>query len=163
MTLAVHRIIILGNSGSGKSTMARRLARAYAIPHLDLDHLAWDSPGVSKPIAESARDIRRFTETHPEWVAEGCYADLIEIIAPSATELRFLNPGVEACIANCRARPWEPEKYASQEEQDARLDFLIDWVRTYETRDDEYSLARHRRLFDGFKGEKREYRTLEEE
>ncbi len=36
------------------------------------------------------------------------------------------------------------------------LDFLIGWVRQYETRDDVYSLARHRALFDSFPGPKRE-------
>ena len=60
-------------------------------------------------------------------------------------------------MAHCRARPWEPEKYASPEEQDERLAFLLDWVRSYETRDDEYGLARHRAVFESFDGPKREY------
>lgn len=77
-------------------------------------------------------------------------------ILSTATEVRFPNPGVEACIANCRARPWEPEKYPSKEDQDAKLAFLIDWVREYETREDEYSLKSHRALFDRFRGAKRE-------
>ncbi|MFL5386928.1 MAG: hypothetical protein ACJ8GN_30915 [Longimicrobiaceae bacterium] len=88
---------------------------------------------------------------------EGCYGDLVEAALPYCTELRFLNPGVEGCIAHCRARPWEPEKYASPQEQDRRLAFLLDWVRQYDTRGDEYDLARHRAIFDGFSGPKREY------
>ena len=88
---------------------------------------------------------------------EGCYAGLLESILPFATELRFLNPGIEICIRNCRARPFEPQKYASMDEQNARLEFLLSWVREYATRDDEYSLATHRRLYDAFTGPKREY------
>lgn len=38
---------------------------------------------------------------------------------------------------------------------------LIEWVREYETREDEYGLARHRRIFDDFKGPKREYTTID--
>lgn len=34
---------------------------------------------------------------------------------------------------------------------------LIDWVREYETRDDEFSLREHRRLFDTHDGPKTEY------
>ena len=79
---------------------------------------------------------------------------------PYASEVRFLNPGVEACIANCRARPWEPEKYPSKGAQDQKLDFLLDWVREYESRADEYSLARHRELFEGFRGPKVELSSL---
>jgi adenylate kinase family enzyme len=151
------RILIFGNSGSGKTTMARALARERGLPHLDLDSLAWAEAAVRRPLAESVALIEGFVARHPEWVIEGCYGDLLEVVLPHCTELRFLNPGVEACIANCRARPWEPEKYASKEEQDANLAFLLDWVREYDTRDDEYSLARHRRIFDSFPGRKREY------
>jgi adenylate kinase family enzyme len=154
----MHRIVIFGNSGSGKSTMARQLSHELNIPHLDLDQLAWISPGVRRPTSESAEAIQLFAAEHPRWVAEGCYADLLEVLLPHATELRFLNPGIEACVANCRARPWEPDKYSSKEEQDARLEFLIQWVRDYEVRRDEYSLYRHRRLLEQFRGKKREYR-----
>jgi adenylate kinase family enzyme len=153
----VPRIVIFGNSGSGKSTLARRLSSEHRIPHLDLDQLAWSSPGIRRPLAQSARDIDAYVRDNREWVAEGCYADLLELLLPHATEVRWLNPGTEACVANCLARPWEPEKYASPEEQNARLDFLIQWVREYESRTDEYSLVRHRRLFDGFEGPKREF------
>lgn len=150
------RILIFGNSGAGKSTMARRLSDELGLPRLDLDLLAWDEPGRRRPLEASAADIRAFTDRHPDWVIEGCYGDLVELVVPLCTEMRFLNPGVEACVANCRARPWEPEKYPTPEEQDEMLEFLVRWVREYETRDDEYSLARHRRIFDAFQGPKRE-------
>ncbi|MEX2570878.1 MAG: shikimate kinase [Gemmatimonadota bacterium] len=154
------RILIFGNSGSGKSTMAAALARVEGLAHLDLDQLAWDSPGVRKPLAESSAIIQAFITEQPEWVVEGCYGDILEIVLPFCTELRFLNPGVDTCIANCLARPWEPEKYASKEDQDRMLDFLLNWVREYETRDDEYSLRRHREIFAHFPGHKREYTAL---
>lgn len=137
--------------------MARRLSRERGLAHLDLDSLAWTAPGVRKPVEDSAKEITAFITANSDWVAEGCYADLVEVGLPAATEVRFLNPGTEACVANCRARPWEPEKYASQEEQDKKLAFLIEWVRQYETRDDEYSFARHRRLFESFAGAKAEF------
>lgn len=150
------RAVIFGNSGSGKTTMAAALAAEHSIPHLDLDTLAWSAEAVRRDAVESAAALAGFLRSNPTWVIEGCYAGLIEQVLPHATEVRFLNPGVEACIANCLARPWEPAKYSSREAQDARLAFLLDWVRTYERRADEYSLAAHRRLFDGFRGAKRE-------
>jgi hypothetical protein len=39
---------------------------------------------------------------------------------------------------------------------------LLGWVREYETRDDEFSLREHRRLFDTHEGKKVEYRSNEE-
>ena len=152
------RVVVLGNSGSGKTTLAKALQAEHGVAHLDLDAVAWAEPGERLPLAESVAAIERFAEAHPSWVVEGSYADLAEAALPLCTELRFLNPGVEACVENCRRRPWEPEKYASAEEQDARLAFLVEWVRRYESRDDEYGLAAHRALYDGFDGPKREVR-----
>ena len=153
---SVDRILIFGNSGSGKSTLAAALSRERRLAVLDLDSLAWSEPGVRKSVRESRNEIEHFVAMHPGWVAEGCYADLLELLLPHATEIRFLNPGTDACVANCRARPWEPEKYPTKDAQDAMLDFLIEWVKEYETRTDEYSLARHRALFDSFRGPKHE-------
>ncbi len=153
----MHRIVIIGNSGSGKSTMAKELVTAHSLAHLDLDSLAWTSPAIRRPHEESIALLQEFLDTHPRWVVEGCYASLLEAVLLFASELRFLNPGLEACVRNCRTRPWEPHKFASKEEQDARLDFLLAWVQEYERREDEYSLAAHRRLYESFSGQKREY------
>lgn len=152
-----RRVLIVGNSGSGKTTMARALQVSHALPHLDLDTIAWAEPGERLPLEASEAALSAFHEGHPSWVIEGSYGSLIEAALPLCTELRFLNPGVEACVAHCRQRPWEPDKYATPEEQNARLDFLLDWVQSYATRDDEYGLAHHRRLFKEFDGPKREY------
>jgi adenylate kinase family enzyme len=150
------RIVIFGNSGAGKSTYAKRLSAESGLAHLDLDTLAWlpTTPPQRAPHVESAREIAAFMDAHDAWVIEGCYSDLLAVAAARCTRMVFLNPGVDACIANCRARPWEPHKYASKAAQDANLDFLVDWVRAYATRDDEFSLRAHRALFDGFAGDK---------
>jgi adenylate kinase family enzyme len=151
-------MVIFGNSGAGKSTLASQLSQQEGLAHLDLDTLAWypRTPPQRRPLADSARDITHFTTRHTSWVIEGCYADLLKLVLPDCTELVFLNPGTEACIEHCRARPWEPHKYPSKAAQDANLELLLDWVRAYETRQDEFSLQSHRSLFDAFSGPKRE-------
>ena len=148
------RIVVYGNSGAGKTTLARRLAEAGALPILSLDAIAFEEGAVRKPLAESVRSLEEFATAHDAWVIEGCYGDLVEAALPFATELRFLDPGVERCIAHCRARPWEPDKYPTRADQDAMLENLIAWVETYESRDDEFGAARHRAIFERFVGEK---------
>ncbi|MDH5377554.1 MAG: AAA family ATPase [Gammaproteobacteria bacterium] len=152
------RVVLIGNSGAGKTTLAKKLQDEHLLSHLDLDTLAWQDtmPPQRKPLSESKKQIDAFLGSTNNWVIEGCYADLVEMVLPVTTELVFLNPGVEQCIANCRARPWEPHKYESKEAQDANLEMLLDWVRQYYTREDEFSYVKHRALFDGFCGEKRE-------
>ena len=155
------RVLVFGNSGSGKTTLAAALRRDHGLAHLDLDTLAWQpsSPPVRRDLAESLHDIRAFTAQHAAWVVEGCYADLLGLLRDDATELVFMNPGVQVCERNCRARPWEPHKYASAEAQDRNLAMLLEWVRSYPTRDDACSLTSHRRLFDAYDGVKREVGT----
>jgi adenylate kinase family enzyme len=151
------RVVLLGNAGAGKSTMAHRLIGDRNIPRLSLDEIAWNDGPERKPLSESLELLEEFITGNDEWIIEGCYGDLIEATLPHCTELRFLNPGVEVCIDHCRRRPWEPEKFPTPAAQDAMLARLIEWVREYDTRDDEYGLRRHRTIFDRFTGKKREY------
>ena len=155
----MHRIVIFGNSGSGKSTLARQFASEYGLAHLDLDTLAWQdsSPPQRKPIEESFVEISRFVDDHQSWVIEGCYSDLLSLAMKAADKLIFLNPGVEICMDNCRSRPFEPHKYESREAQDRNLEMLLDWVRQYPDRVDEFSLQSHQKLFNEFAGNKTEY------
>ncbi len=154
------RVVVFGNSGSGKTTLASARANSLSCSHLDLDTVAWQT-GLSTPtrmsLDESEGLIAPFLLKNDNWVIEGCYSDLLELVIPHCTEIIFLNPGVEVCAANCRNRPWEPHKYASSAEQDANLKMLLTWVGEYEQRTDEFSLQAHRRIFDCFVGDKREY------
>jgi adenylate kinase family enzyme len=155
------RIILLGNAGAGKSTMARRIIGDTSIPRLSLDQVAWDEGPKRKPLEISLRMLNDFIWSNEEWIIEGCYSDLIEAALPYCTELRFLNPGIEVCVAHCHRRPWEPEKFSSAEDQAAMLALLVQWVREYETREDEFGLKRHRQVFDQFQGRKREYTSVD--
>ncbi len=137
--------------------MARRLIGNADIPRLSLDEIAWDRGTRRKPLQESLAVLGQFLASNDQWVIEGCYGDLVEAALPHCSELRFLNPGVETCVAHCNRRPWEPSKFSSAEEQNAMLGQLIQWVKDYESRDDEYGLKRHRRIFDSFSCAKREY------
>lgn len=156
------KIILLGNAGAGKSTMARRLIGSTDTPRLSLDEIAWDSDVVRKPLSTSIELLDQFLMHNKRWIIEGCYSDLVEHALPHCEELRFLNPGVATCIAHCKSRPWEPEKFGTPQEQDMMLSNLLAWVAEYDKREDEYGLKRHREIFDNFTGCKREYKNVKE-
>ena len=150
------RVAVIGNSGSGKSTMSQQLATLHGLPMLDLDTVAWE-PGkiaVARDAVAAARDVHAFCAPRDRWVVEGCYAALVREALVYSPVLIFLEPGVQACLANCRSRPWEPHKYASKQEQDAHLEFLLGWVRDYYSRAGELSLAAHQALFEEYRGPK---------
>jgi adenylate kinase family enzyme len=152
------RVAILGNSGSGKSTLAGWLASRTGAVRLDLDTIAWErgTIAVARSPEAAKADVRTFCSSCERWVLEGCYASLVQAALEFSPLLLFLNPGVDQCVENCRARPWEMHKYSSKEEQDARLAFLLAWVRDYYSRDGDMSLIGHRACFDEYDGPKKE-------
>lgn len=148
------RILILGNSGSGKSTLAGRLAAERGLEHLDLDTVAWlpTDPPQRRPLPASGSDLEAFTEANQRWVVEGCYADLMELLADRADALVFLDRSIERCQAHARARPFEPHKYPSKEAQDANLPMLLDWIAAYPDREGAMGRPEHARIYEGFPG-----------
>jgi adenylate kinase family enzyme len=165
----LKKTLIFGNSGAGKSTLAKKMSKSKNVAHLDLDSLAWlaTSPPQRKPINDSAIEIVTFTTTHSSWVIEGCYSDLLELLmftkikdsnhyqlTNHADEIIFLDLPIATCITNAKNRPWEPHKYPSKLAQDDNLEMLIDWIKAYETRTDNFSRQSHRQIYDNFSGKK---------
>lgn len=73
------KVLVFGNSGSGKSTYAKALAARERIPHLDLDTIVWE-PGqiaVLRPADAIRASLEQFIAGNATWVIEGCYGDLM--------------------------------------------------------------------------------------
>jgi adenylate kinase family enzyme len=155
----LSKVVIFGNSGSGKSTLATELALKNQLAHLDLDTIAWKASKTPErqTIVESSQSINDFLIAHNNWVIEGCYADLLEIVTPKADKVIFLNLPASACVENAKNRPWESHKYKSKEAQDENLDMLIDWILQYTSRNDTFSKVAHEKLFEEFQGKKTMY------
>ena len=155
----MRKVIIFGNSGAGKSTLAKKLSGSEGLHHFDLDTVAWlaTSPPQIKPVAESMQAVQEFITQYDQWVIEGCYADLLELVAPQCNEMIFLNLSIESCIHNARNRPWEPHKYPSKSAQDENLEMLLQWIAGYETRQDTFSKASHQKLYESYAGPKEMY------
>ena len=150
------RILIFGNSGSGKSTLASRLCRQSGLAHLDLDTLAWlpDTPLRRRPLTDCEKLIGKFTSANENWVIEGCYGDILQLLSNAAEEAVFLDVPVSHCVDNARRRPFEPHKYSSEAAQNNNLSMLIQWIQDYPSRADDCSLSAHRKLLAAFEGRK---------
>ena len=157
----MRRVAIIGNAGSGKTTLARRIAAECGAPVLDLDTIAWEpsTPAAPRASATAVREVRAFCAANESWVIEGCYGDLAEAALDGSVELIFLNLSEADCVRQCRGRAWEPHKWKTKEAQDAHLDCLLDWVRAYYTRDGVMSQRGHRAIFERYAGPKREITT----
>lgn len=54
-----RRIVVVGTSGSGKTTMARRLAERLGYPHVELDALYWEPHWTPAPVEVFRERVRQ--------------------------------------------------------------------------------------------------------
>jgi adenylate kinase family enzyme len=75
----MQRVLVMGSSGSGKSTFARRLSDMTGIPFVSLDALFWKPGWVASDKAEFRE---RLTEValQPRWIMDGNFpSHLVEL------------------------------------------------------------------------------------
>lgn len=87
------RIVVVGTSGVGKTTLAKAIAAALAIPHVELDALHWDPGWTAMSIADPNEFIRRVTQATAgdAWVVDGNYGMAQQVTWPRATHLVWLD------------------------------------------------------------------------
>jgi len=85
-----RRIVVVGTTGSGKTTLAGELARRLEVPHVELDALHWE-PGWT----EAPTDLFRERVTHAlsgeAWVADGNYSAVRDIVWSRADTIVWLD------------------------------------------------------------------------
>ncbi|KAF9002244.1 AAA domain-containing protein [Cyathus striatus] len=89
-----YRVHIVGNSGTGKSTIATTLAKTLGVPYLSLDELFWQPGWKQTPEDELKAKITAVLETHKYgWVIDGNFEWSIgPIVQASATDVIWLDP-----------------------------------------------------------------------
>lgn len=76
------KTILLGNAGSGKSILSRRIFESQSAATLSLDELAFSKGAERRPLNDSIEDAKRFDNTNEHWIVEGCYADIVAPLLP---------------------------------------------------------------------------------
>ena len=87
------RVVVIGSSGSGKSTFARRLAGACDLKRIELDALNW-GPDWTNRSADAPQDFERLVDeaiAAPRWVTDGNYRAAMTRTLPKATHLVWLD------------------------------------------------------------------------
>ncbi|MEZ0171125.1 AAA family ATPase [Microvirga sp. TS319] len=140
---AYRRTVIVGNSGSGKSWLAVRLARVVNGAVIDLDAIHWEPGGYGRRRdAEAARAMVREAAAGERWVIEGVYGWLAQEALPRATALIWLDLPEAECMANLRHRGLRGGG------DEASFAALIAWAGEYRTRENANSFKAHEVMFD---------------
>jgi adenylate kinase family enzyme len=147
------RTIIVGNSGSGKTWLATRLATEFGAPVFHLDDLFWEPGGFDKK--RSADEVDRLiaeSKSEASWIVEGVFGELAERYSDEAELLIWLDIPWNICKARLLARGSESKRHLGREQSEDGLKRLLDWASHYYDRTDLRSFAGHRSLLENFSG-----------
>jgi energy-coupling factor transporter ATP-binding protein EcfA2 len=85
-----ERILILGRTGSGKTTLARELAAALGIPHVELDSLYF-GPNFSRAPLSLLRERTTAAIAGDRWVTDGNKRTVRDLVWPRADTIIWLD------------------------------------------------------------------------
>jgi adenylate kinase family enzyme len=87
------RLLVVGCSGSGKTTMGKALSRACGLPHVELDGLNWTAGWRDLAIHEPDEFFRRVSAAAAEerWVMDGNYTKAREAHWARATAIIWMD------------------------------------------------------------------------
>jgi adenylate kinase family enzyme len=80
-----RRIVVFGQSGSGKTTFGRRAAAAFDVPHIELDSL-YHKPNWEPTPDEEFREIvgEQLAASPDGWVVDGNYSRVRDVVLSRA-------------------------------------------------------------------------------
>ena len=95
--MCMHRVLVIGSGGAGKSTFARRLARCTGLPLVHLDSLYW-KPGWIEPSKDQWRRTMDALLTADRWVMDGNYGGSLEQRLAACDTVVFLDLPRRVCL-----------------------------------------------------------------
>ena len=94
----MRRVLIVGNSGGGKSTLARRLGEKLGLPVVHLDVLYWKPGWVESDDAPFRADVTRALRG-PAWICDGNFSSNWDIRMPLADTIVWIAQPRLVCLA----------------------------------------------------------------
>jgi adenylate kinase family enzyme len=87
------RIVVVGTSGAGKTTLARRIAALLELPHIELDAINWQPGWRDLTRHDPEEFVRRVNEAirAEAWVLDGNYGPVRDRVWLRATHLVWLD------------------------------------------------------------------------
>jgi adenylate kinase family enzyme len=86
----IRRIVVVGVTCSGKTTLARQLAAHLGCPHVDLDALHWEAGWQAAPLTVFRERVAGELD-RVAWVVDGNYSKVRDLVWPLADMLVWLD------------------------------------------------------------------------
>jgi adenylate kinase family enzyme len=89
----MRRIVIIGPSAVGKTTLSARLARILGVPHIELDAIHWGPNWTPAGRDAFCATVDRAL-SGDGWVVDGSYSSVRHIVWPRADTVVWLDYGL---------------------------------------------------------------------
>jgi len=93
----LKKIIVVGASGAGKTTLAKQFAEKFSIPHIQLDNIVW-LPGWKLRPEEEFLSLAKKELEKPAWVICGNYTRLMPLTWSQADTVVWLDYPLWLCL-----------------------------------------------------------------
>lgn len=90
LTLPYKRLVVIGVTSSGKSTLAENLAKRFDMRFVELDALNWEPNWQVAPLEVFRERVTRATQAE-KWVVAGNYHTVRDLIWPKAEAVIWLD------------------------------------------------------------------------
>lgn len=133
-----QRVVVIGSSGAGKSTFARRLGAATGLPVTHIDQLFWQRGWVQTPKSLYLERLAAVVAGE-RWIIEGVNASTLDLRLPRTDLLIWLERSRFACLWRVARRVLasrgrvRPDMAPGCPEQLPDLEFLT-YIWTFDTR-----------------------------
>ncbi len=133
------RILVIGSSAGGKSTLSRRIATQFALPYISLDRdVRWLPGWTVRDRGEQRRLTEQFVAMEA-WVMDGTTVSSFDLRAPRADLVIWMRPHRMRAMWQLAKRVWGSYGKVREDMADGCPEQLPDWeflswISTFEKR-----------------------------
>jgi adenylate kinase family enzyme len=98
-----RRIAVVGTTGSGKTTLARKLAAQLHVPHIELDSLHWEANWTPAPQQVFHRRVAQALSGEA-WTTDGNYSELRDLTWGKADTVVWLDYSLSLVLSRVTRR-----------------------------------------------------------